>query len=308
LLNCPALVAEFHVSKGKRDRRQVQLIVARNNPASPLAGEGEEAAPSKAVTIQADLLEFSAAGLLQKICDDASIDPKDLLIVWASPPCRTFSPADYSNISRNNNFRDHTDPTRPPTRSNPAKAAIARDHDLLVQRIWEFIDHCRTVGADARCCMENPRGSLACREYMQVGQLPQRIRQVTVDQCAFGRDYRKATDLWHDVPSWRPSGRTGDGRCHGRCGKGYVKNGFFRHHKALAMEPIRGPRGRGHTKEKNALPAELLEEFALEVMRTTSNLEGRVVLDLCAGFQSWAPVAAKLGCKYVAVDVLGARR
>ena len=32
-----------------------------------------------------------------------------------------------------------------------------------------------------------------------------------------------------------------------------------------------------------------------------------VVIDLCSGFQSWKPVAARLGMRYVAVDVLGDR-
>ena len=63
----------------------------------------------------------------------------------------------------------------------------------------------------------------------------------------------------------------------------------------------------GHNREKNALPPDLLEEMARWAMRTTTNPHGKVILDLCAGFQSWAPVAAALGCDYVAVDVLGKR-
>ena len=59
------------------------------------------------------------------------------------------------------------------------------------------------------------------------------------------------------------TGSTGDGRCHGKCGKGYMKDGYYRHFKALAVEPYRGPRGKGHMKEKNALPEDLLEEIAL---------------------------------------------
>ena len=66
-------------------------------------------------------------------------------------------------------------------------------------------------------------------------------------------------------------------------GKGWAKL-LFHHYKALAMKLVCGPRGHGHTKEKNTLPAELLEEFALEVMRMMSNLEGCMVLSLCAGF------------------------
>ena len=97
---------------------------------------------------------------------------------------------------------------------------------------------------------------------MQEGMLPVDIRKEVLDQCVFGRDYRKTTNIWHDIEGWTPGGITGDGRCHSRCGKGSMHKGYFKHTKALAMEPIRGPRGPGHTKEKNALPYDLLLEFA----------------------------------------------
>ena len=76
------------------------------------------------------------------------------------------------------------------------------------------------------------------------------------------------------------------------------------------MEPIRGLRGIGHTKEKNALPVDLLREFAecaLTELPKRKNQRRRVIVDLCAGFQSWKPVAAEMNCIYVAVDVLGDR-
>ena len=55
------------------------------------------------------------------------------------------------------------------------------------------------------------------------------------------------------------------------------------------MEPIRGPRGIGHTKEKNALPADLLREFAecaLNELPRRKNQRRRVIVGLCAGSQS----------------------
>lgn len=130
----------------------------------------------------------------------------------------------------------------------------------------------------------------------------------TVDQCVFGRDYKKSTNIWSDDGSWCPSGITGDGRCHQRCGKGEYVNGYYRHFKALAMKPVRSPRGKGHTKEKNALPPQLLEEVLLSSLHKHKGHKGqRVIIDLCSGFQSWAPVAEKYGCVYVAIDVLGDR-
>ena len=80
----------------------------------------------------------------------------------------------------------------------------------------------------------------------------------------FGRDYRKTTHIWNDVEDWVPTGTStsGDGRCHGECGKGHLVDGYYRHFKALAMEPLRGPRVKGHMKEKNALPFDLMAELA----------------------------------------------
>ena len=141
----------------------------------------------------------------------------------------------------------------------------------------------------AKCALENPRGSLEKREYMDDCNLLDGVKKDVLDQCPFGRDYRKTTHIWNDIAEWSPVGCTGDGRCHGKCGKGEVRNGYFRHFKALAMEPCRGPRGKGHVKEKNALPGDLLREIGLSVCKDSSNesddTNPKVILDLCSGFQ-----------------------
>ena len=153
--------------------------------------------------------------------------------------------------------------------------------------------------------MENPMGLLARREYMQ--DLPEGWKRETIDQCVFGRDYKKATHLWHNFETLRLEGTSGDGRCHGRCGKGQYVGGQFRHFKAIAMEPIRGPRGHGHVKEKNALPEGLLRVVLHHALLERPLVGTDVVIDLCSGFQSWRPVAEELGCRYVAVDIMGDR-
>ena len=155
--------------------------------------------------------------------------------------------------------------------------------------------------------MENPRGLLALQEYMQKDRLPVGWLLAAIDQCAFGRDYKKSTHLWHNFQQIQFEGVTGDGRCHGRCGKGEWVGGYFRHFKALAVEPERGPRGKGHTKEKNALPRGLLELVLAQAVDETPRRGAKGIVDLCSGFQSWRPVALEHGCSYVAVDVLGDR-
>ena len=72
----------------------------------------------------------------------------------------------------------------------------------------------------------------------------------------------------------------------------------------LAQEPIRGPRGPGANKLKNAVPEPLCEEW-MQFVRT--HCKGDCVIDLCAGYQSLKPFALKYGFNYIAVDVLGDR-
>ena len=72
------------------------------------------------------------------------------------------------------------------------------------------------------------------------------VRQ-TVDLRAFGHYYKKGTDLWTSLTSWRPQGLTGDGRFHQQCGQGEVDpfTGHFRNLFALSVEPWRAKQGQG---------------------------------------------------------------
>ena len=302
LINAPDLITEFHMKKYRSKKSEIAAIAQGNRPPS-IVNEPPEA---KTISIQMNLLDYTPSELLARLARHG-VKPEDIFLIWASPPCRTFSPADRSNISRNNNFRDHNLPNKPPTSTNPEKGRIAREHDLLVQHLFDIVEYNRAIGMKFKFALENPRGSLECQEYMQIEELPSGTEKVTFDQCTYEREYKKTTQLWHDLEGYKPTGSTGDGRCHGRCGKGYIRDGYYRHFKALAVEPFRGPRGKGHTKEKNALPEDLLEEIALHAMHRGENRQGKVIVDLCAGYQSWAPVAERLGCTYVAIDLLGDR-
>ena len=57
---------------------------------------------------------------------------------------------------------------------------------------------------------------------------------------------------------------------------------------------------------KTAMPqmALLTEEFLRHAMGRSSN---KVVIDLCAGWQSMRPVCDKLGLEHIAVDIEGDR-
>ena len=313
LVNAPEAVQEYHVRKHRQRRPEVAAVLEEGGPEVGLevvTREGSWVLPHaalRAITLRGDLGVRSVSTIWEAIRKKAGFEWEDVLLVWASPPCQTFSPADYSNISRNNNFRRHDDPERPPTVTNPDKARVARSHDVLVQQLLEMFQHARLQVPGVACAMENPRGSLACRPYMQPEVLPCGLKYEVLDQCAFDRDYRKTTHLIHNMEGLQLKGNTGDGRCHERCGKGEFVCGRYRHFKALAMEPIRGPRGQGHTKEKNELPAMLLREVMAQALKEAPSGRRKVVVDLCSGFQSWRPVAAEFGCRYVAIDISGDR-
>ena len=75
---------------------------------------------------------------------------------------------------------------------------------------------------------------------------------------------------------------------------------------ALAVDPERGPRGPGAARMTCGIPNMLIKEILTAVSEQVS-LGGKVVLDLCAGFQSIREEVLKAGATYVAVDLHGAR-
>ena len=82
----------------------------------------------------------------------------------------------------------------------------------------------------------------------------------------------------------------------------------FRHYMALAVDPQRGPSG----PQARCMTCGILDALITEIlaaMAKTQQLRGKVVLDLCAGFQSIREAVnqIKAGATYVAVDLEGNR-
>ena len=247
-------------------------------------------------TIRMDLSEGeSAEKVLEEICRRAGIRKEDIVFVWASPPCETFSRANWSNLSRGNHYREPV-PGRPPVVG--AKGKVAEQHDKLVARVKEILS---LVDKSA---MENPAHGLSEQWHMMDWE----AQKNTVDLCAYGWPYKKATDLWLQGFEWTPVGRTGTGRCRQMCEQGEVNpaTGKYAHYQALAVHPQRGPRGAAHASDKCGMPRELLQEI-LRAACGDDDITGKVVLDLCAGFQSMREVVESKGARYLAVDLEGAR-
>lgn len=125
-----------------------------------------------------DLLEF-----------DVSRVPWKPDIIWASPPCTSFSIA---------SVRYHW------TKDKQPKSQTAVTGYALVKKTLELIDYFRPM----YWYIENPRGML--RKFPFMKSLP--IRH-TVTYCQYGDTRLKPTDIWTNNQYWRPRPMCHDGDC-----------------------------------------------------------------------------------------------
>ena len=178
------------------------------------------------------------------------------------------------------------------------KGAVAHQHDKLVQRVKEVLHLIGTY------VMENPQGGLEQMYYMADWENKKKI----IELCAFVWPFRKTTNLWTSGFDWDPEGVTGNGRCREKCEQGSIDplTNRFKHFMALAVDPQRGPRGAQSARMTCGIPERLITEI-LTALAETQQLKGKVVLDLCAGFQSIRQAVLKAGATYIAVDVKGDR-
>jgi hypothetical protein len=257
------------------------------------------------VYVRADVLKFTPEQLISEVCEAASKDTANVILLWASAPCDTFSPAVASNVGRGPghgfNSRDFSDPERGPCcDSKTCKyAQQARLHDKFLPLLQDAVAHARCMGLDFHFVFENPRGSLRRRPYMQLQRWPEvgSVSLRTVDLCAFGLPRRKATDLWTSLPA--PFvGSTGTGRCDQRCADGFWNKttGCYCHTQPL--NEYRGPQS-----GKARMPSDLLREVLVAAASDLTRRDNPVVIDLFAGECSLAPVAAEYGIDCISVDI-----
>ena len=104
--------------------------------------------------------------------------------IWASPPCTGYSQA-------NNLPHDR--------RNLPMWDSIARACLKIIDQVQPKF-----------YCVENPVGLMRHRTF--IGPWTKK-GLTTVSYCMYGKDYRKNTDLWNNIPKF-----TGK-KCAGKCGK-----------------------------------------------------------------------------------------
>ena len=248
--------------------------------------------------------------LMKTICKLAEISMEECASFVCSPPCETFTLADASNLSRNNHTRDHSDPTKPPRSAESCKTQLdwsrrrkAINHDNLVRRIVHSFLSDRKEGWDYELFIENPVGSLRQRPYMRGESFEELTDRKTVNYCAYGFDYSKATDIWTSLKTWEPAGRTGNGRCNlGACGRGTRgRNGRFRHRQVIAGSADRAVKGPNKKKQLWRLPGDLTAEWLAALGPPQPGKD--VIVDVFAGGESWRAAVEAAGYRYVAVDI-----
>lgn len=116
--------------------------------------------------------------------------PKDVFILWASPPCDSFSVASISS-----NWIGGSCPKR-------VKAALGMAYVLKTLEIIKEIK-------PKYWFIENPRGMLRKMEFMQD------FHRKTITYCQYGDDRMKPTDIWTNFERWetKPMCKNGD-ICH----------------------------------------------------------------------------------------------
>jgi hypothetical protein len=172
-----------------------------------------------------DLIEFEGINYPVSILDfDVNKVPFQPDIIWASPPCTSFSVASIGHhwTGGKGAYIPKTDGAR-----------LGLE---LVKKTIEIINHFQPT----YWFMENPRGVLR--------KLPvvQGLKKNTVTYCQYGDERMKPTDIWTNSELWvpRPMCKNGD-PCHVAAPRGSRT----------------GTQGRSNAYERSKIPDELCQEI-----------------------------------------------
>jgi len=118
-------------------------------------------------------------------------------IIWASPPCTTFSVASIGRHWKGGN------------KAYIPKTDAAVNGMNMVKRTMDIIDHYMNINPDMKWIVENPRGILR-----KLDLIPSKYIN-TVWYCQYGDERAKPTDIWTNI-NWvpRPVCKNGNPDCH----------------------------------------------------------------------------------------------
>jgi len=121
-------------------------------------------------------------------------------VIWASPPCTTFSVASIRHYWEN---------------GKPKNDKCLKGIEIVKKTI-KLIEELNPK----YYIIENPRGMLRKQEFMQ------HLHRDTVTYCQYGAKTQKPTDLWNNLQYWKPRAMCKPGAdCHERASRG-SRNGI----------------------------------------------------------------------------------
>jgi len=158
-------------------------------------------------------------------------------MIWASPPCTTYSIAAISHHRPINAKISHT----------------AFVHDQVNRHFLNMIRYfVERVNPNMKYYIENPRGYMRKMEFM-VG-----IPRTTVTYCSYGDTRMKPTDIWSNNlynPIFNPTGWNPRPMCH---------NGNKKcHHEPAPRGSKTGTQGLKGNYERSIIPSELCKEVLM---------------------------------------------
>jgi site-specific DNA-cytosine methylase len=188
-----------------------------------------------------DINDFNGINLVKDIeflnVNDIPFKPD---MIWASPPCTTYSIAAISH------HRNHQQP----------KTDFAAKSDRLILNTINIIKH-----FDCVFYIENPVGMLRKMDFMQ------QFHRTTVTYCSYGDIRMKPTDIWsNNIASlFNPDGWKPIPKCY--------NNNKFCHHQSAPRGSRTGTQGLKNKYESSKIPPAL----CLEIIQATEKFINFVI-------------------------------
>jgi len=150
-------------------------------------------------------------------------------IIWASPPCTSYSIAAISHHRKD----------------GKATSDFAKKSDRMMVRLQQIIEYYLKHNPDMIYYVENPRGMLRKMDFMTCYPI-----RHTVTYCQYGDDRMKPTDIWTNNTKWspRPMCKNGDS-CHTAAPRGSKT----------------GTQGRKGNYERSMIPPVLCAEALIQI-------------------------------------------
>ena len=273
--------------------------------------------------IQFDISSDWKGSLIARICEAVGIKPEQVVLVWSSPPCESYSQLQYTNYSRGNHCREVHDPLRPPRslkscekQADYDKRQLAYTHDDMISRVnaSHVRDHQR--GLKYALAVEHPANSmLQHRPFMQQTDWTELTDRTVVDYCNYcSSHYHKPAGMYTSQFGWKPAGKSGTGRCCQDCNAGRWTWDDTRKSGVRYVHDFQlgGPAEKAPPSEKIVdrwhVPEELFEEVMEAAVKHSaecgsSEERKQYVIELFAGQAGNAEQVLKGGMGYIPVDI-----